>query len=361
MSLYQFGGSNKRVVATIAAGEDGNFRFDGLEPGPSFQYVASAVFDGVTYASAAVTLSPGTSQQADISVYAATDNAGAIGVARMSFVLAGADSKAGLLTVVESYHVHNSGNAAYIGAASAGQRQTLQVPLFNGARSLTALNGFTTDDVVATANGFALTTPVLPGDSVLSFTYDLPYHARGLTLRRALAYPTALAEVILPADIRITSPQLTTPASVQLGGRNFDALQATNLAARSALEFDISGLPARPQPLLDLSSLPVQIGVIALMLAMLATGVVYQRQRTGASVQGLRRERDSLLRRVAELDDEAERSATDGAAYRSERSLALARLAELADLLHNDEAGRSPPHRDGRKAREVPSEEVLKP
>jgi hypothetical protein len=356
VTLYQFDGSNKRVVATMAAGQDGSFQFDDLEPGPSFQYAASAVFDGVTYASAAVTLQPGTSQQVDVSVYATTTDAGAIGVTRMSFVLAGADSKAGLLSIVESYHLHNGGNAAYIGEASAGQRQTLQVPLFTGARSLTALDGFATDDAIATATGFALTTPLLPGDSVLSFTYDLPYSARSLTLRRSLSYSTALAEVILPSDIRITSPQLTTPASVQLGGRGFDTIQTTNLAAKSALELDVSGLPSRPQPLLDLGSLSAQVGVVALILALLATGVIYQRQRARVNVSGLRRERDSLLRRVAELDDRAEGGAAGGAEYRSERALALARLADLTELLRGNEADRISRERDGDKAPERRSE-----
>ncbi len=343
VQLYRFDGSNKTVVATAQSAADGSFQFGSLQTDATFQYAAAATFDSVTYASDVVKLQAGQTAQADVTVYASTDAGGTISVTRMSIVLAGADSKAGILTLVESYHLNNSANAAYIGAATGGMRRTLSFPLYIGARSLTALEGFTLDEAVATTSGFALTSPVLPGDSVVSFTYDLPYRSSSLALRRTLAYPTAQAEVILPADIRIASPQLRHPASVQLGGRSFNTVQSTDLAAGTPMELDVSGLPADSQPLVDLNSLPVQVAIVGVILALIAAGVLYERQRSGAGVRALSAERRELLRRAAELDDLAERGAVDSAAYRSERGLALLRVGEIEQELDGGKAAQAPP------------------
>jgi len=214
----------------------------------------------------------------------------------------------------------------------------LNFPLSTGARSLTPIDGFTADEAVTIAGGFALTTPVLPGDTVLSFTYDLPYQTRSLTIRQPLAYPTALAEVILPGNIRITSPQLTQSASVQLGNRSFDTIQATNLAAATPIELDVSGLPAQPPPIIDLGRLPVQVAIVALIIALIAVGVLYQRQRSGAALRTLDARKADLLRRIAELDDRAEHGDLDAATYRTERNLALAQLGDLVQQLHGHES-----------------------
>lgn len=335
--LYRLDGNDKQVVATATTGADGSFRFDGVQSDASFEYAASVSFSGVTYASALTSVEPEAIQQADITVYNTTSDSSLVSVTRMSVVLAAVDKKAGLLTFVESYHLELSGSATFVGAATTGQRQTLQFPLYPGARNLAPLDGFTLDDATPTADGFTLTTPVLPGDGVVSFTYDLPYQGKSLVLIRQLAYPTAVSEVILPTDVHIVSPQLTTPSSVQLGARSFATIQAATLAPHSAVELDLSGLPPRPQPFLDLDSLPIQLAIVALILAAIGTGVIYERRRPAApldpSADLLRSERGSLLRTIADLDDRAESGEIDGAALQRQRRVAIARLADLTERL----------------------------
>jgi hypothetical protein len=272
--------------------------------------------------------------QTDVTVYEAASDSTKLTVTRQSIVLAGADRQSGLLTIVESYHIRNDSPAAYVGDASSGHQQSLQLPLFQGARSLAPLDGFTLDDAIQTTRGFALTSPVLPGDSVVSFTYDVPFQSQSLALRRAVAYRTDLTELILPGSVQVTSPQLSAHGQVQLGGRSFDTIQATNLAAGSPIVVDLSGLPAQSRSLVRLDSLFDQVALVGLIICAIGATVVFHRRLARrVSLERLLEERSAVLQAVAKLDDLAEGGSERLGDYGRRRRILMKKLLSIDALL----------------------------
>jgi hypothetical protein len=334
VTVSMLDGPNKRVVSTVTTDSTGAYLVGNLQTGAGLAYFASATYQGVTFTSEPVAAVSGRDMQTDVTVYEAASDSTKLTVTRQSIVLAGADRQSGLLTIVESYHIRNDSPAAYVGDASSGHQQSLQLPLFQGARSLAPLDGFTLDDAIQTTRGFALTSPVLPGDSVVSFTYDVPFQSQSLALRRAVAYRTDLTELILPGSVQVTSPQLSAHGQVQLGGRSFDTIQATNLAAGSPIVVDLSGLPAQSRSLVRLDSLFDQVALVGLIICAIGATVVFHRRLARrVSLERLLEERSAVLQAVAKLDDLAEGGSERLGDYGRRRRILMKKLLSIDALL----------------------------
>jgi hypothetical protein len=278
VSLYALDGPNKRLVASAQTDVGGLFRFDGVPQIGAVRYVAAASNDGVSYNSALIQTAA-SATAVDITVFRSANDPSVLHAQRLSMVPASVDAKAGLITFVENYRVENSSTETFAGTQTAGQAQTIRFSLFPGARSLTPFEGFGLDDATATSEGFAISAPLQPGVSVISFSYEVPFRKQSLDLRRDLNFPLATVELVLPGNLRISSPQLTDHRSLRLGDRSFDTLQANDLQAGAPLELRIAGLPSQPRPLVDLSSLTVQISILALIVTGIACFVFVSRAR----------------------------------------------------------------------------------
>jgi hypothetical protein len=332
VSVSLFDGPNKKLAATVTTDESGAYHVEGLQAGTGAIYVASVSYQGETYSSEPASVADDGQAHADVTVFDAGSARDALTVQRLSIVLAGIDRQTGLLSIVESYHLSNSSTKAYVGDAFTGEKTSLEVPLFKGARSLTPLQGFTLDDVVETAGGFALTSPVLPGDSAVSFTYDVPFTSSSLALLRALAYPTNLVQLI-PGSVQARSPQLQTQSQLQLGNRSFATLEGSNLAAGTPLVIDVAGLPAQSKPPIDLDSQSVQLVFVGGIAAAIAAAVLLQRRLGPRSdAQSLGSERGALLLRIAEIDEE-QIGSVDAKSHAGERERLMRRLRETDRLV----------------------------
>lgn len=330
VNLHLVDAAGDRLIMSVTSDESGGFRFTGVDTSPSLRYRVSTTFAGVPYASNAIGFASGTEQTADVTVYATTEDASAIRVDRLSILITSADAKKQLLTLVESYRVQNAASSTYVGQVTNGIRQTVQIPLFGGASMLIPEAGFSADDAVTTASGFALTTPVLPGPNIYIYSYQVSYRSSRLDVSRDIAYPTALIEVILPGSLQISSPQLKTHATLQIGGHNFDAIQSGNLTPGGPVRLDVSGLPLAGTQLLPLDSLRTQLLLVAIVVAAaLATVVVARRQAPAPAVAD---ERQQLLRQLARLEDRFEAGHVSRAEYAREREAAMAPLRLLTML-----------------------------
>jgi hypothetical protein len=279
VSLYVIEGQDRRLIDSSQSDADGIFRFDRLSPAPSSRYIVTASNDGVSYASSLITSGSPEMQSADVTTYLTTDDSTAISVDRLSIVPASVDSASGLITLVESYRVQNATNRTYIGKSITGERQSLLLSLFPGARNLTPLEGFGLDDAVANGDGFAISRPLLPGVSVISFSYELPYRSRAIDLRRQIEYRIGSVELVLPGNVQVSSPQLRENGTLHLGDRSFDTIQGSSLPAGSEIELKMDGLQVKPRQIIDVASLPVQLAMLCLLVAGLAGFVLISRER----------------------------------------------------------------------------------
>jgi len=331
VDLHAFDGTNDQVIATTTSDATGSYHFENVEINGSAQYSVSATFAKVPYFSPPFKFDASGRQTADLSVYNTTASDAAVSIDRLSIVVANVDAKQRLLTLVESYHFNNSGQATYVGQLVGSQLQSLRFPLFGGAESLTPEAGFQLADATSIASGFALSLPVLPGPSTIVFAYQVPYRDPTLVLDRTLAYKTAVAEVILPGGVNVSSPQLNGQGAVSVGGQTLATIQGTGLTPGAAVRLEISGLPLSGGSFLPLDSLRTQLILVVIVIGAAALSVVAYRGRAGRQrAAELGTERQQLLRRIAQLDDRFEAGKLDQGSYAREREQAKARLRELA-------------------------------
>jgi hypothetical protein len=280
VSLYDIDGPTKMQVDSAQSAADGSFHFDGGRLDAQKHYVASVNYEGVSYTSDLLQL--GTNANADITVYEATSDRNSISVDRLLIVPAAIDRHSGLITLVESYHIQNAGSQTFVGSSVGGRLETLRLPLFGGARNLNPLEGFSLDDASEATQGFALDTPLLPGASVISFSYDVPFRSSATTLQSTMDFDVGTVQLILPGNVSITSPNLTQHQTINLGGRSFDSLVASKLQSGDTLRLNVTGLPVASAPLIDLRRLPVQVLTLGVIIAAVACFVFVSRRRLPA-------------------------------------------------------------------------------
>jgi hypothetical protein len=330
VDLHGFDGSTDQVITSTTSDATGAFHFDNIEINTAAQYSVSVTFDKVPYFSQPFTFASGSQQTADLTVYSTTSSDAAISLDRLSIVIANVDSKQRMLTLVESYHVNNSAPETYVGQLVGSSVQSLRFPLFGGAQALTPEGGFNLSDATSIPSGFALSTPVLPGASTIVFAYQIAYRGHALTLDRTLAYTSALTEVILPGGISVSSPQLSVPSTVSIGGQTLDTIQAENLQAGASVRLQLTGLPISGGSLLPLDSLQTQLLLVGIVILAAALSIAaYRRRAAQQPVADVVAERRQLLRQIARLDDRFEAGRIQKPAYAREREAAKARLRKL--------------------------------
>jgi len=334
VTLEAVGSGTTNVVATASTDAAGRFAFDGMHGSPNATYLASVSFRGVSYRSASFTDSGDPAATANITAYENTEDASSVAVDRMSVVLSGIDKTRRLLTVVESYRFANAGLQSYVGQAVGGERESVRFALLGGAQSLVALQGFGEDDARAIPGGFVLSSPLVPGETTIAFTYDVPWTGRAVQLRRSLVYPTSAAQFVLADGIDAMSPQLPMRGSLTLGTRTFRTLESGALPAGSPVDITLTGLPAPSSTAANWDAIPLwsQILVLAAMCSCLAGSVAFARRR-GAARSSLVRERARLLREVAQLDERAERGRMDSGDHSRRRAVQIVRIQAIDTLL----------------------------
>jgi len=343
VTLEALGSGTTSAVATASTDADGRFAFHEVQGNPAAMYRASVSFQGVGYHSAAFAPSSDLGDAANITVYESTEDASSVAVERFSVVLSGIDKTRRLLTLVESYRFVNGGSYSYVGRAVGGERQSVRFSLAAGAQSLVALQGFSDQDARAVSGGFVLSSPLVPGETTIAFTYDVPWSGGAAQLRRVLVYPTLTTQFVLADGVEAVSPQLPTRGSLTLGTRTFRTLETGALPASAPLDITLTGLPAPSSAGADWDALPVWLQTLVLLTicACLAVAVAIARRRRGGR-SSLLRERRRRLRQVLQLDERAERGRIDPGEYTSRREAQMRRIRAI-DLVLRE----APPAAEG--------------
>ena len=306
ITLYIFAetGAMSTDIASVAA--DGSFRFDGLATDAGDTFVASAVYQDVTYFSEESAFESGQTELAlPIAIYETTEDPSAIFITQAHLFLTVAGDR---LQVGEYYLVSNSGDRTVIGAPDpeTGLRTTLSVILPAGASSLSLDGG--ADRFVQQAAGFADTSPIPPGvaSSDVSFSYELAY-SQGQRVERVFAAPVD-SVVLVP----MTDGWTLAGAGLQLveaQGAEWPPLSYTAgpLAAGEVLAFSlVAGSPSQATPAAPRTrsaSQEAAIGLAALAAALAAAYFLWRPAAPGPIPERAR----PLVEAIAALDADVER------------------------------------------------------
>lgn len=229
---------------------DGSYGFDAVETGAAVQYVAGADYQGATYATDPLTFGDGDrSLTADITVYAATQDAGVLHVAGINYVVERADAGRKRLSILQIVQFENRSDRTYVpsspgGAGSAGLLQFTVPP---GVRDLNPGGALSAYQLLATDGGFASAMPVKPGSTSAEFAYDIDYSGlRGASLHfeEQPQYPSdSLLFLVADPRIRVSSAALADLGQTTIGNKTYRQYQSRGQALPASVTITITGLP----------------------------------------------------------------------------------------------------------------------
>ncbi len=339
--LYWARGQEPQPERTAKADPQGRYRFADLPVSEEYAYVVYSVHEGVEYTSERVQLTPKAPKQVvELEVYASSPLDSAVRIKSASFVVLDVNKASQSMFVLQTFVLQNETKETFrpVVDGPRGPMGLLRFSLPPNASQLSAMGELASRSVIQTDRGFGTDMPVRPGETQVSFTYQVPYRDPSGTLEfdLTLPYPTDQFTLLTPpGEAQLTSSHLKPAEPVKLfqsPDNEYNSMSTTGLAARSRLSFSAANLPVnihffRP----DNAWLWGGSGLLllALLLTALALGRGHGAALTTADSSPAVAERVGLVQALAELDAEYERGVLEERAYRRERELRRQRLLAL--------------------------------
>ncbi|MCC7367631.1 MAG: hypothetical protein IT306_04375 [Chloroflexi bacterium] len=328
--------TDEKVVRTDG---NGQFQLGGLATGPEMIYFTVVEYQGVVYfPDRPIIFQDGPAVQTTITVFDASPMDSNLFYDRLNLLLI--DTSPTALTIMEMGSVNNPGDKTFAADPMVtGSARTLRFNLPPGATQISPQAGLPQDSLEQTPDGFATTDPVKPGRREIAFGYELPYQSATLDLSRTFSLPVGAFTIYVPGDdIQLIGPGFAMNGTADLGGRTFRRFEIQNVTPGADVRFRLSGLPApffgNPR---DLGLAVVGSATLALVVFVILA-VRRRRQAAGVSNAGepadlsddpVLAERHSLLRSVAELDEQFAAGSLDQETYQARRGEQKARLVAL--------------------------------
>ena len=308
---------------------EGYFVFGGLSTAPGYSYEVTITFQQAEYYSERLSFDEGeTNKFTEVIVYDSTTSDEAIKAAMAHTVIY---VEQGSLRVVEYYFFVNEGDRTYIGSKemdTEGTRETLRFSLPKEATELQPAQGLMECCIYDSEDGFVDTMPVLPGGKEIAYSYRVDYNSGAYTFSQNVSYPIVNYNLLVHGEgIRIASDQLTTEEPLNIEGILFNYLSGTDIAAGNILTTRLSGLPETNN-----QNTVKWVGLVLIVLiAGFGFGYLLRKRRLQpiSPEDILEQKRQSLLVKLAKLDDEFEGGQISDEDYRSLRAATKVQLVKL--------------------------------
>jgi hypothetical protein len=340
VKLYWAKGQEPQPEKAVRADASGAYRFTGLPVGKEYAYVAYTVHQGVEYTTKRVTLTPEQPTRRDLAlqVYNTTPNDDALHVKAASMVVLDVNRETQSMYVLETLVFENPTKLTFLPVVNGprGPMGLLRFSLPPNASQLSPMGELASRQVIQTDRGFGTDLPIRPGQSEVSFTYQVPYRdpSGKLEFDLTMPYPTEEFRLMTPrGGPPIVSPDLTRGRSIELFQSpedRYDVQVGNRLPARTKLTISATGLPVNVH-FLRPDNPWLWSGTGALLLVLLGLALALWRRGGSATStpDRVEEERAGLVGALAELDERYERGDLDEQKYRRERELRRQRLLAL--------------------------------
>jgi mono/diheme cytochrome c family protein len=342
-------------VATFTSTLDsaGRFEFRNLATDPTLAYLATVSSDGISYSSDFINLTPITqTAETEIAVFAGSDDPSGVYISRSHWII---DSQPGALLVGQIVIVGNDSDRTFIGQQVEGMDAPATVALSvpPEAIELSFENGELGDRFQRVGNTVYDTLPVSPGDGTrqIIMRYGLPYDGSEMSVQQEFLYPVdqlTLLVADLP-DLKVDAPEMQFNSVQQMQDRSYQVWSKESFPPQP-IEVSLQGLletgTVDPRAIGATGETPAGMTTIAapmpawvgyLIAGVLAVGLVatvlMARQRGNMRATRSRQEvamlRESLLDRIAQLDDLHTLGEIDDEQWLKQRSQLKAQLVDV--------------------------------
>ncbi len=349
LTIYGADGSEETLATQTDA--EGVFRFTELSTAKDIVYQVEVSYQQADYWGEALSFAAGhDTLDANVVVYEATESDVALSIERGHLVV---EFAADGLAVTEMLVVRNDGDGTYVGSGpelAPDKIATLRFPLPPGAELVNIGESLMQCCVVSTDEGFVDTMPVLPGMRTVLYAYTLPYQGRTMDVRRVFAYPAGSLDIFLSDEnVQVDVSGFSHVEAIETLDGTYARWTGGNLAAGEPVVIRLQGLPfgegegAERVAVIRKTAGWVLVGVAATLLALAyplwrrwraLPEMVEEVEKAGVDVSGFR---ETLLQRVADLDEAFEIGEIPEIEYHVERAVLKQRLLDLWDQVAETE------------------------
>lgn len=326
-------GGRSLETRTQTTSGDGRFRFEGLETGSDFGYVLSILYQEVVYQSDELRFAPGEERKStSLKVFETTRSDPGVAISRGLIAVQDIDRLNQTVLLFEIVTMQNPSDRTFLPESEGGGRplNLVRFSLPLGAAALHPQLGVEAASVLQVDRGFATSSPLLPGESEMGFTYRVPYAGGRYDFSRSAVYQQEELRILVPRDgMGVEGSGIEMAGDVNFGSRGFHVYLARDIKAGGRVAFALSGLPPR-SPLALLDGVPQALwAALAVAGSIVAATLLSGKARSWApestSVELVR-----MVAEMARLDELCDKAPAPDAAVIEERR----RLKEAAvDLL----------------------------
>ena len=328
---------------TVASGDA--FDFPDLTPAMGDGYLVEVLYQGVAYSVQVPADTPGS--PVVLTVYETTGDPGVLAVLNSTLILARGDEAERSIGALAVVQLENRSDRTFFATpGESAPMDLLRFSLPRGAEDLDVQAFLEGGHLVQVDRGFALTTPVPPGVHDILFTYRAAYDGDAWVFDHGFPLGAGVFRVMVTQGLGVPESEGMQPlAPVVVAGTGYMVLEARDLAPRQRLLLRLTGLPqpplwARLQARLanDDFQRALAPGVLgAVLLGLLGFVVIARRRRTRVRPPGsggpveptTAGGRQTLVERIAGLDQLHAQGGVDEAGYLEEREALKARLMEM--------------------------------
>ncbi len=181
-----------------------------------------------------------------LTVYETAADISVIRLQRQVMVIIGIDSNASEIMATEFIRFSNPTDRTIVSDLSAGAPMGfLRFTLPPGTTDLRVNSDLPSREIISIGTGFAVTSPITPGDHSIEFSYHFPYQGEVLAYRQNLLQGAEVYQVMAPERLTQLQVRPLDPIdAVDIEGTQYKVWQATNLAPREGFLLELANLPS---------------------------------------------------------------------------------------------------------------------
>ena len=362
--LLLVSGADSRLIATdqTSTSTGGRFEFQRVPVADDGVYAFSVDYARVFYGAS---LSLGDlSAEIELTVYETTQDVSVVRVTNQVMVIGDIDEKNSKISAIEFVRLSNTSDRTLLpDLNNMGQLSFLRFALPPSAEGLDVGSDMPGGDIISIGTGFALTSPVLPGEHFVDFSFRFPYQGEEVSYRQSLPQGADVYRVMVPQRLSTVGISPLQPATtVEQEGTSYRAWEGYDYMPGQGFSLRLTGLP---QPSLGARlensitsgtfwkiAIPSAMGAVLAFLLLLGTLKPRLRAENalGATLGGLDRapaDREATIREIATLDERFQQGEVAEADYLVERETLVARA-----LGHFESTEQAP-----QREKEVPADE----
>ncbi len=344
LTLHMLNGHDAETTKTATSDAKGTYEFKDVPISQDMEYVVTATYKDRIVSSDFVMGDPAnTTMTIPITLYEQTSDPVVLNVTSMIMQV---NASGGQLEIAQVYHIKNTSDKLFTTDKKIADNQYTSVmfALPAGAK----LEGFmdSSNRFVLSEDGrtVADTQPVAPNeDHVVHYIYTMPYRPEGTVVDQVVPYAAtnASAQLIMsPTSITATSQQLSAQGVQTMGDSSFQSYSGLlNLKSGDTLHYQVQGSVADTTTTTTASTAPTTGGIskdliigflVGGGLGLIGVGFIFLfRERRQMNKESTKAQVETLVNKLAQLDERHEQGHISHSAYRKEREKMKLRLAKL--------------------------------